>query len=232
MRPYWIHCSIVALCLGCGGEKPKPPPPPQPTAAPEPPPPAPTSEPTTAEAQPPPPEQPKGPPPPSGRPAILMGPSDTISSTFGATPGAVLKLKGDKGNITLKISEFSLDAGYNIEWKVAKGGPKGKAPALGTMASLKVVLGGKELPSKVTSRGTPFEVRWPTGDKESVNLAIGEATFEATGESKPTWHVVAPKNVDAGLKEAYFALEAIGPINYLYATTAAPDAPPAEAPAP
>jgi hypothetical protein len=230
MRLTSIHVLVGVLCFACGDPKP-PPPPPQPTAAPEPPPPPPPTADTAEPQPPPPPEQPKGPPPPSGRPAILMGPSEQIASTFGATPGAVLKLKGGTGNITLKIHEFSLDAGYNIEWKVAKTGPKGKAPALGSIASLRITLGGKELPTKVTSKGNPFELRWPLGDKDTINLAIGEATMDATtGESKPTWTVVAPKSVDTGLKEAYFDLSTLGPITYYYATTAAADAPPAPPP--
>ncbi|MCA9622988.1 MAG: hypothetical protein KC731_28410 [Myxococcales bacterium] len=49
--------------------------------------------------------------PSSGRPLIQKGPTTSIAETFGTTPGAVLKLSAEGGEIVLKIPEFALDTG-------------------------------------------------------------------------------------------------------------------------
>jgi hypothetical protein len=152
-----------------------------------------------------------------------MGPSAAIEDqTFGSTPGAVLKLKGKDGIITWKIPELALYAGTNVTWKIHKLRGKSKHPLIGDIVYLKTVIGGKQKPQKISSSGPDFEFRWPTGGKDTFNLAVGEVAIGADGaEGDVTWTVVAPKNVDAGLKEAYFYLHDVGPILYLHATSAA-----------
>lgn len=224
---------VVGLALlpwACGGEQSQPQPQPEPTGAPvvEPQPdkPAgtgggPTAEPTGdggGKSG----EEPKSKPKPSGRPAILMGPSKKIASTFGATPGAVLKLASANGAITWKIPEFSLGAGYNIEFSIAEAKAiKKKGAAIGDVAILKITSGDKPAAIKVDTRGDEFEFRWPLGNQPSVNLAIGEVNTDDQGEEVKgiTWKIIAPKSAD---KEAIFALQTVGPIMYLHATTAAP----------
>jgi hypothetical protein len=171
-----------------------------------------------------PPSKPKK--PPSGRPNILMGPQDVIESTFGSTPGAVLKLKAVGGNITLKIPEFSLPGGTNIVWKIAKGATvRSKLPVVGSLVLLKSTPAGKLEGRKIESDGDPFELRLPTGGKESVNLALGEVTANPdTSAETVSWTVIGPKRVDAGLKEATFELGYLAHA-YMHATTAAPGAP-------
>ena len=220
--------GLALLPLACGGDQKQPQPQPEPTAAPvvEPQPdkPAPTAEPTgegggkTG-------EEPTSKPKPSGRPAILMGPSKKIASTFGQTPGAVLKLSASNGTITWKIPEFSLGAGLNIEFSIAEAKAiKKKGAAIGDVAILKLSSGDKPAAVKVETRGDDFELRWPIGTQPSVNLAIGEANSDDQGEEVKgiTWKIIAPKNVDASFKEAFFYLKEVGPIMYLHATSAAP----------
>jgi hypothetical protein len=174
-------------------------------------------------------EPPKPPPievkPSSGRPAILMGPSTSISSTFGATPGSILKLKVDGGTLTLKIPEDALDAGYNIDFKVEDKGLK-KGPVVGNIAMLKLRRGDKMSATQVTTRGPDYEVSVPLGGKDSVNLAVGAVATDDQGAEtgKPTWTIFAPTRIEAGFGEAYFTLKTIGPVMYLHATTAAPTA--------
>jgi hypothetical protein len=182
------------------------------------------------------PDEPPGKPKPSGRPAIQMGPSKKIESTFGATPGAVLKLSAAAGTITWRVPEFALGAGYNIEFKIADGkqAKKMKGGATGDVAYLKTTLGEKVAPSEVDSSGDAFELIWPLGTQTSVNLAVGQAKTDDQGtELKDvTWKVYAPKSVDTSFKEATFQLSQVGPILYLHATTAPPtEAAPAPAPA-
>ena len=171
-------------------------------------------------------EQPKSPPielrQPSGRPMVQIGPSKSISNTFGATPGSVLKLTAEGGNIVLKLPELALDAGYNIEFKVAGSGVKPKGTPLGSVATLTVVLGGKETPKGVTTRGPDFELRLPLLGKDSVNLAL--AVVDPEDANKITWTVQAPKSVDTGFGEAIFLLKTIGPVMYLHGTLAEPTA--------
>ena len=224
---------VVALGLlpwACGGEQSQPQPQPEPTpvVAPQPDNPGtgggPTAEPTgegggkTG-------EEATGKPKPSGRPAILMGPSKKIASTFGATPGAVLKLGASNGTITWKIPEFSLGAGYNIEFSIAEAKAiKKKGAAIGDVAILKMSSGDKAAAIKVDTRGDDFELRWPLGTQPSVNLAVGEANTDDQGEEVKgvNWKIIAPKSVDTSLKEASFSLKEVGPIMYLHATAAAP----------
>jgi hypothetical protein len=224
--------GLALLPWACGGDQSQPQPEPKPTGAPvvEPQPDkpgtggGPTAEPTgegggkTGEA---PPTKPK----PSGRPAILMGPSKKIASTFGATPGAVLKLGASNGTITWKIPEFSLGAGYNIEFSIAEAKAiKKKGAAIGDVAIVKITSGDKPAAIKIESRADDFELRWPLGTQQSVNLAIGEANTDDQGDEVKgiTWKIIAPKSADTGLKEAYFSLKEVGPIMYLHATAAAP----------
>src|SRR5690606_21105421 len=82
-------------------------------------------------------EQPPDKPQPSGRPAILMGPVQEIKDkTFGSTPGAVLKLAGKSGTITLKIPEFALYTAANVTWRIGKERIKTKHPVLGDIAQM------------------------------------------------------------------------------------------------
>lgn len=153
-----------------------------------------------------------------------MGPSKEISSTFGSSPGSVLKLKGEGGTITLKIPEFALYAGTNIIWKIESGRVgKSKGPALGSIASIETVIGGRKRPQVIKSDGPPFELRWPTGGKDTINLAVGVRDLDTVGNpgKVKTWTIYAPKSVDTSFKEAYFYLTEIGPAAYLHATSAA-----------
>ena len=147
-------------------------------------------------------EEPKTKPKPSGRPAILMGPSKKIASTFGATPGAVLKLASSNGTITWKIPEFSLGAGLNIEFSIAEAKAIKKGAAIGDVAILKVSSGDKPAAIEVDTRGDEFELRWPMGTQPSVNLAIGEANTDDQGDEVKgiTWKIIAPKSVEATSK--------------------------------
>jgi hypothetical protein len=182
--------------------------------------------------------KPDGPPPkpkPSGRPAILMGPSKAIASTFGATPGAVLKLSASNGTITWKIPEFALNAGYNIEWKIAEAKAiKKKPPVIGDVAYMKITLGDKLSASKIGTKSDDYEIRWPIGNNATVNLAVGEGSTDSQGDEQKAinWKILAPKSVDTNFKEAYFYLSEVGPIMYIHATSAPPTEPAAPAPAP
>jgi len=226
----WTIGALSLAFVACGGEQPQPQPQPQPTAEPapepepEPPPPAADAgagetgqggagaAPETPTAR-----------PPSGRPAILMGPTKEIKSTFGLTPGAVLKLKAANGTITFKIPEYALFHGTNITWRVEAGHHgKSQGPVVGSVAFLETILESKKKPEVIDSRGAPYEFRWPTGGKDTINLAVG--TMEIGGGGVPgkvkEWKIYPPKNVDKGFKEAYFFVPTIGPAMYLHATTA------------
>ncbi len=221
--------TITALCLAfgaCGGEQPQPQPQPQPTAEPAPdpepaPPPADggTSGQGGGQAAVSVPDKPK----PSDRPTIMMGPSKEISTTFGSTPGAVLKLKGAGGTITLKIPEFALFMGTNVTWRIEAGHHgKSKGPVVGSVAFLETMLEGKKKPEAIPSRGPAYEFRWPTGGKDTINLAVGVRAIDSGGNPGKVseWKIYPPKSVDTGFKEAYFYLTEIGPAAYLHATTA------------
>ncbi len=181
-------------------------------------------------------EKPKQPPksPPiklrksSGRPMVLIGPSKSISETFGATPGSVLKLAAAGGNIVLRIPEFALNAGYNIEFKTSGSGVKPKGTPVGSVVSLTIVLGGKSKPKAVPTGGPDYEIVLPLQGKESLNLAV--ATVDPDDTNKVEWVVYAPKRVDTGLGEAHFALKTLGPIMYLHGTLAEPTGAEAAAP--
>ena len=154
-----------------------------------------------------------------------MGPLKSISTTFGTTPGAVLKLSAKGGTITLKIPEGALYAGTNIIFKVAGGKAKKKPKVLGTVVYLEPILGGKRWSKGIKSDGPAFEFRMPLVGKDSVNLAVGafEITSDGTG-GEVTWTVHAPTRVEWGFGEAYFHLPSIHP-SYIYATTDEPTAP-------
>ncbi len=224
----WTITALSLAFVACGGEQPQPQPQPQPTAEP-----APEPEPAPAEADldagktgqggeqaaPDVPDTPK----PSGRPAILMGPSKKISAPFGLTPGAVLKLKAANGVITFKIPEYAFFTGTNVTWSVETGHHgKSKGPVVGSVAFLETMLEGKKKPEAITSRGAPFEFRWPTGGKDTINLAVGTRVIDSGGNPGKVseWKIYPPKSVDTGFKEAYFYLPEIGPAAYLHATTA------------
>lgn len=222
---------VLGLVVACGPDAPPPQTQPQPTAVPEAvPEPEPAPEPEAGAggaegaggaAGEPTVEKPK----PSGRPAILMGPSEKIASTFGATPGSVLKLKSSgKGPITLKIPEFALTAGFNIEFKTLKSNPPRKGPVIGDAARIQLNRGDRVRPENVTSHGDPFEIRWPLYDKLSVNLSIGTAAVDDQGgeSGKVEWRIIAPKSVDTGFGEAVFELTDLGPVTYFHATSAPP----------
>jgi hypothetical protein len=225
-------CFLVFL-VACGPDKPPPQPQPQPTATPEPQPapePEPTPEPepddaegaggAAAEAA-----KPVEKPKPSGRPAILVGPSAKIASTFGATPGSVLKLKSTgKGPISLKLPEFALSTGYNIEFKTLGANPPKHAGLIGDVARIQLNRGDKLMAEAANTKGDDFELRWPLYDKLSVNLAVGTTSTDDQGAetAKINWTVIAPKTVDEGSGEAYFHLTVLGPVTYFHATSAAP----------
>jgi hypothetical protein len=237
IRPGLSITALSLLLVACGGDQAKPEPPPPTTSAPTldapDPDPAPepeaaagggdgaggaaakTEEPGAALKA----EKPKS----SGRPSILMGPSKKISATFGATPGAVLKLKGKTGNIVWKIPEFALDGGFNITFSVVEGAKaKKKGRVLGSVARVEVVLGGKQKAKKTSAREGKFEVRWPIGSKMTVNLAIGEVTMDSGNNEtrKIKWRIIEPASVDTSFKEAYFYITEIGPVMYWHATDA------------
>jgi hypothetical protein len=171
----------------------------------------------TATVAPPPPDR----PPPSGRPAIMMGPSKAIKSTFGATPGSILKLKGDAGNYTLVLPEHALGTGTNIEWAIAAGSAEKKPPVIGQIVYLHSQLGESLIPGPIQSRGAPFTLRWPLMGKDTFNLAIGEIEVLQHGQlgKVKTWRVIAPARVEKGLDEVHFELTALLPA-YLYGTDA------------
>lgn len=160
----------------------------------------------------------------SGRPAIIMGPSSEISSTFGSTPASVLKLKAKGGNFTLKINEGALYTGTNIRFKLAGSGAKQKPPVNGTIVYLEPTIGDKRFPQQVKSGGATFEFRVPLAGRDDINLAVGTLAIGDEGEvGDITWVVHSPTRVEKGLGEAYFELMEIGP-SYLYGTSAPPTA--------
>ena len=213
---------LTAAFGACGGDKPpvteptiQPPPPP-------PPPPPPTAS-ASVEAPPAPSAVASAEPTvhkPSGRPAILMSNDKEISGPFGTSPGAVLRLKmGADGEATLKIPEWSLHGGTNISWKFEKI-TKGKGTILGRPCSVTPTDPSsptiKVMP--LDSAGAPFELRFPTFGKESVNLAVGEITGE-DGKTKIEWKVLAPKSVSDGV--AVFEVTHLGQ-SYVHATLSDP----------
>ena len=168
-------------------------------------------------------DKPKPPPieikPPSGRPAIIMGPKSAIKSTFGATPGATLKLGADGGNITLRIKEWALPGGFNIEFKVDSGKNR-QGAVVGSVAYLKLQPGDKLRAKAVPTKGPDYELSFPQDG--GVNLAIGTIGTDKAGneEGKLSWKVIAPARVEHG--ETVFVLKEIGPVMYLHATTDQP----------
>jgi hypothetical protein len=162
------------------------------------------------------------PPPPrrSGRPAIQYGPSKKIESTFGSTPAASLKLKASGGTIVFKIPEFALRAGTNITWKIASARAPRKRPLVGSICEIIPTIGGKLKPSKIDSDGPKFQFRFPTGGRDSINLAVGVTAGRTKyGREKTEWTVYAPTRIDKGFKEAYFEIGSIEP-SFMHATTA------------
>jgi hypothetical protein len=151
---------------------------------------------------------------------IQMGPKAAIESTFGATPGAVLKLKGEGGNMTLRIPEYALDRGYNLVWKIDKGKVK-KGAVVGSVAYLKLMPGDKLKARADRAADKPFQIRVPLGSGGSVNLAVGVMETDDQGNEKgnPTWKVYPPSHVEEAFKEVHFELPAIGPVMYIHATT-------------
>jgi hypothetical protein len=242
MKPQsrWPRGVVVALMLAACGDQPTAEVPPQPKPAepgpeqPAPADPAPEDGGGGGAASPEPTgEAPAALPKPSGRPMILITPRTEIKSTFGSTPGAVLKLKADVGEVTLTLPEWALPGtGTNIVFKVMKDKVKSKHPHLGGMAMLETIPADTETPRAVTTKAKDFELRWPTGGKETINLAVGTAPSAESGPGDVSWTIIAPKSVDTSFKEAYFYLSSIGPVQYLHATSAAPTAAPAAAPAP
>ncbi len=154
-----------------------------------------------------------------------MGPSKSIASTFGITPGAVLKLKGKGGTITLKLPEYALQSPANLVWKVLKKRVKTKGTVVGSVVELNMTRAGSTGMHRFEAGEGKFELRWPLGSQSSVNLAIGTAPVAGDGSAgKMTWQVIAPTKVEAGFKEAYFHVTSLGPMQYYYATTAEPTA--------
>jgi hypothetical protein len=156
-----------------------------------------------------------------------MGPSKKIASTFGATPGSVLKLKTAGGEFVLKLQEYSLRVGANLVFEV--GAPRvmrGKANVIGDIVHLSLQVGDSSRMSFVDAYSAPFIVLVPS--KKSVNLAIGELELDEAGQETPKvkeWRVVAPLRFDAGLAQAVFELDRIGP-SVMHATAAEPTAAP------
>ena len=160
--------------------------------------------------------------PSSGRPMIQMGPSATIESTFGVSPGAILKIKAEGGPITLKIPEGALDTGYNLVFKLDKGGKVKKGGVIGSIAYLKLSPGDKLRARAVPTHSDAYEIRLPLHGKASVNLALGAVETDKQGveTGKPTWKVYAPDRIEEGFGEAYFKVPELGPVMYIHATTA------------
>lgn len=233
-------CAWGALMMlaACSGDKPPPKPQPQPTQQAVVPAPEPDPEPAgdggagggSAQGG----EQAAPQPAPrksAGRPAVLMGPSESIVSTFGATPASILKLKGKGGSITLKLPEFSLRRPANIVWKLLKKRVKTKGTVVGSLVELNMTRAGKPGMHRFNADEGKFELRWPLGNEPSLNLAIGTAEVGADGRAGAiSWQVIAPTNVDTGFKEAYFHVTTLGPMQYYYATRAEPTEPAAAAP--
>jgi hypothetical protein len=134
----------------------------------------------------------------------------------------MLKLKASGGVVTLKMPEFALSTGTNITWKIAKGRPPTKRQLVGSVCELIPTIAGKRKPSRIDSDGPKFSFRFPTGGRDSVNLAVGVSSGETkSGREEFVWTVYAPTRVDTGFKEAHFELSYIAP-SYIHATTAAP----------
>jgi len=155
---------------------------------------------------------------------IIEGPKAEISATFGVTPGAILKLSTSKEPATLVFPELALPGPYNVTWRIERRG-KFTKPKIGKVCSLLLQIPeGKPDPQIVESRGKPFEIRWPTGGKDTINLAIGEISQGKRHQQKVTWTVVAPRHVDKGFGVAYFDLTRLSHA-YFHATTKKPTAP-------
>src|SRR5690606_24909330 len=122
-------------------------------------------------------------------------------------PGSVLKLKSTgKGPISLKLPEFALATGYNIEFKTLAANPPKHGVVIGDVARIQMNRGDKIKAEAAATKSDDFELRWPLYDKLSVNLAVG--TIGTDGEGAETgkidWRVIAPKSVDEASGEAYF----------------------------
>ncbi len=228
----WTLALVTAASLAaCSGDKPVVKPQPQPTAEPAPTStgepgaggaggevakPASTAAPTAA---------PTTEPPRKARPASIFSSKKGISSTFGSTPGAVLKLTV-KGNTVarFKIQEFALSGGTNITFEFATGVRLKKARALGKVIHMSTQIAGRKRFKKIATNGPAFELYLSLHGQESVNLAVGELELGPQGgetNKVSNWLIYAPTRVDKGLDQAYFELKEIGP-SYLYATKAAP----------
>ncbi len=217
----------AVMLAACSGDQPVVKPQPQPTAGPTA---APTVEPestATAEttAQPAPTVAPTADPPRKSRPASIFSSKKGISSTFGTTPGAVLKLTVSGNTVAkLKIREYVLPGGTNITFEFARGVRLKKARALGKVIHMSSQIAGRQRFKKIASEGPAFELYLSLHGKDSVNLAVGELELGPKGgETKKVskWLIYPPTRVDKGLDEAFFELKEIGP-SYLYATTAEP----------
>jgi hypothetical protein len=229
LRQPWLVLPIVLGVLGCGSKPAPVTPPPSDTAGPAA---APTTAPSAAASGAPAVSgEPSASPssrPSSGRPAVTQeSSSGKICSTFGSTPGSVLKLniKEAKVPAVLEISEWSLPNGYNICWQTGKATPK---KPVGPVFQLVVTEAreGEPHPERVDTNGAPFKFRMPLYGKKTVNLAIGDiAVNEETGKETVTWTVYAPTKVEEGLGEAVFELPSIFTA-YVVATTAEPGAEP------
>ncbi len=161
-------------------------------------------------------------PPSSGRPMILMSNPKEISSTFGSTPGAVLRLEVGKEPVVLKIPEWALPGGHNITWKVNDKPTKNRYPVVGKVCHLAIAVAGNLNASKVETRSGDFELRFPTLNRKTVNLAIGE--IDLGDERRVTWTVIPPKSVDESFGVAYFYVHYLMPA-FFHATTAEPTTP-------
>lgn len=172
--------------------------------------------------------EPKKPPPPtSGRPMSMYGPSKKIASTFGSTPGAILKLKTAQGDLTLKIGEGSLKGAHNITFEVP-GKTRGKPPVLGDTVHLAIQEGDDTKMSEIDSSGPPFTVIVPS--KKKVNLAVCMLVLNEAGQETDKVKdcvVYPPLRVDDGLGQVVFELTHLGP-SVMYATLGDATVKPAE----
>ena len=224
----WLVLPIALGMLGCGSKPAPVTPPAVDTAAAA----APTTAPSSAAtAAPAPSGEPSAGPssrPSSGRPAVTQeSSSGKICSTFGSTPGSVLKLNVKEAKVpaVLDLPEWSLPGGYNICWQAGKATPK---KPVGPVFQLVVTEAreGEPHPERVQTNGAPFLFRFPLYGKKTVNLAVGDiAVNEETGKETVTWTVYAPTKVEEGLGEAIFEMPTIF-TSYVVATTAEPGAEP------
>lgn len=160
----------------------------------------------------------------SSRPAAVYGPTKKISSTFGTTPGSILRLKAKGGSFTLKLPEFALPAPTNITFELARS-LRGGVRVIGSATHLTISKPQSTKLSAVRAADSPFQIYVPLNGNDSVNLAVGQVALDDAGQEKAkvsSWKVYAPKRVDSGLKQAYFELSELGPASYIYATNKAP----------